>query len=86
MKDKLKISPVLTIKDLNDILYAYQIATGHATGTGQIMGILEFLEEGNVLEFTDIAGKMKILKDKFDFGELINSFDSSVDITNLSVL
>ncbi|MEK6476057.1 hypothetical protein WJR50_00940 [Catalinimonas sp. 4WD22] len=82
MKEKLLCKAELTDKDFGDIIYSYQTASGNSMGSGKIMGILNFLKEGNSVTLFHEDGKTEKIKDKFDLANLIKSIDSLIDITS----
>lgn len=81
MKENLRNKAELTDKDLEDIVYSYQIASGNAMGSGKIMGILDFLEEGNPVKLIHADGKVETIKSKIDLAKLIKSLDNLIDLT-----
>lgn len=81
MKKNLLKKAELTYKDLEDIIYSYQIASGNAMGSGKIMGILDFLQEGNPVTFINANGKVEVIQSKFDLAQLIKSIDNLIDLT-----
>jgi len=50
-------------------------------GSGKIMGILDFLKEGNSLTLIHVDGKTETIKSKFDLAKLIRSIDNLIDLT-----
>lgn len=81
MKENLHNKAELTYQDIVDIIYSYQIASGSAMGSGKIMGILDFLNEGIPVTL-HVDGRQEKINDKFDLARLIQSIDNLIDITS----
>jgi len=81
MKEKLHNNAELTYQDIEDIIYSYQVASGNAMGSGKIMGILDFLKEGNSITL-HVDGRQETIKDKFHLARLIQSIDNLIDLTS----
>ena len=75
MKEKLQKNLQISEKEIKDIIYSCQIASGSASGVGKIKGIIKILEDKPV---TIIE---KRIYDKYQLAELIKSIDPHVDIT-----
>lgn len=81
--EKLEQSGILSFKEVKEILYAFQIASGQGFAIGKTKAILEYLKKGNVLtieNFND-SGNEKKIKSKQELAALFKSMDEYVDLT-----
>lgn len=76
MLEELKSKKELSQKDIQEIVYSLQVASGSTTGVGKIKGILQYLEQSpvNIME--------QKIHDKHQLAKLIQSIDQNIDIAS----
>ncbi len=70
----------LSLEDVQNMVYALQVASGNATGVGKIKGIIQYLEE-NPIYIIKQNGTIKI-NNKFQLADLIRTIDEYINITS----
>jgi len=76
MLENLQSGKELSQKEVQDIIYSLQVASGNATGVGKVKGILECIKQTPV----KIMGKQ--IHDKYQLAELIQSIDEYINIAS----
>jgi len=76
MIDKLKINNDLSQKEVQEIIYSMQVASGYSRGVGKVKGILEYLRQSPVKIMN------KKIHDKYQLEKLIQSIDGSLYISS----
>ena len=79
MKRLLEQSNEISFEDIKSIANACQIASGHATGIGKILGMIAFLEEGKKI-IVNKRHERLVLTDKLQLVKLLKSIDPYLDI------
>lgn len=80
MSERLQSHKELSQQEVQDIVYALQVASGSATGVGKIKGILQYLKQDPV--YITSEDGTQIINDKFELANLIRSIDEYIDIAS----
>lgn len=80
MEERLQKDATIAYSEILDIINAYQVASMNAIGTGEIKGILTFLDKGMKITIHNNE-KQEIIKNKFLFANFLKSIDSAIDLT-----
>lgn len=84
MSKKLDASNIISYKEINDIMIAFQIASGQGFAIGKTKALLDYLKRGNILviENFEDSNENKIAKSMGDLAMIYKKIDSFIDIAN----
>lgn len=83
-KESIKKNPIISYKEICDILNAFQIASGQGFAIGKTKALLDYIKEGHsfTIENFNNTNEQRVVKSTNELANLYKDIDQFVDLLN----
>lgn len=83
-KESIKNNPIISYKEICDILNAFQIASGQGFAIGKTKALLDYIKEGHsfTIENFNNSNEQRVVKSTNELANIYKGIDQFVDLPN----